>query len=63
MRIPAQEASGTPSVMRKLWKGPRKSVAKKTTQMVPAVRISPSIAAAAGRGMSMPRLSSVRPEE
>ena len=63
MRMPAQEASGTPRVMRKLWNGPRKSVAKKTTKMVPAVRIAPSIAAADGRGMRMPRLSRVRPEE
>ena len=63
MRMPAQLASGTPRVMRNDWNGPRKSWAKKTTQIVPTVRITPSTAAAAGRGMLMPSVSSVRPDE
>ena len=61
--IPAHAASGTPRVIRKLWNGPRKSSAKKTTQIVPRVRITPSTNAAAGRGMRTPSESSVRPEE
>ena len=63
MRIPAQAAIGTPRVIRKLWKGPMKFCAKNATQIVPAVRITPSTAAAAGRGILMPRLIRVRPEE
>jgi len=47
--IPAQAASGTPRVMRKLWNGPMKLSAKKTTQIVPRVRMTPSTSAAAGR--------------
>ena len=63
MRMPAQAAIGTPRVIRKLWNGPMKEVAKNATQIVPAVRISPSTAAAAGRGIRIPRLISVSPEE
>ena len=37
--------------------------AKKTTQIVPSVRITPSTKAARGRGMRTPSDSSVRPEE
>ncbi len=40
-----------------------KFCAKNATQIVPAVRITPSTAAAAGRGILMPRLIRVRPEE
>ena len=61
--IPAHAASGTPSVMRNDWNGPMKLSAKKTTQIVPRVRITPSTKAAAGRGMRTPRESRVRPEE
>ena len=40
-----------------------KSSAKKTTQIVPRVRMTPSMSAAAGRGMRTPSESRVSPEE
>ena len=48
--MPAHAASGTPRVMRNDWNGLMKLSAKKTTQIVPTVRMTPSMKAAAGAG-------------
>jgi hypothetical protein len=49
--------------MRKPWKGPMKSSAKKTTATVPMTISAPSMVAATGRGTRRPAASSERPEE